>query len=68
MAGCQACDKCQDINHPERNPVGEQTWSNNDKLTPYTNNIIQVWSSGTGVHKDQEKMAMPTLKAVYALC
>ena len=41
--GCQACvTKCQDINSPERNPQGEQTWSNNDKLSPYTNNIIQV--------------------------
>ncbi|MHA6432689.1 twin-arginine translocation signal domain-containing protein, partial [Escherichia coli] len=44
--GCQACvTKCQDINFPERNPQGEQTWSNNDKLSPYTNNIIQVWTS-----------------------
>ncbi len=60
--GCQACvTKCQDINFPARNPEGEQTWSNNDKLSPYTNNIIQVWRSGTGVNKDQEeRTAMPT--------
>ncbi|WP_054178752.1 hydrogenase 2 operon protein HybA [Trabulsiella odontotermitis] len=52
--GCQACvTKCQDINFPSRNPEGPQTWSNNDKLSPYTNNIIQVWHSGTGEHKDQ---------------
>ena len=52
--GCQACvTKCQDINFPARNPEGEQTWSNNDKLSPYTNNIIQVRRSGTGVNKDQ---------------
>ena len=61
--GCQACvTKCQDINSPERNPQGEQTWSNNDKLSPYTNNIIQVWTSGTGVNKDQERMATRTLR------
>ena len=59
--GCQACvTKCQDINFPARNPEGEQTWSNNDKLSPYTNNIIQVWRSGTGVNKDQEEMATHT--------
>ena len=52
--GCQACvTRCQDINFPARNPQGEQTWSNNAKLTPYTNNIIQVWRSGTAQHKDQ---------------
>nr|WP_318384390.1 hydrogenase 2 operon protein HybA [uncultured Enterobacter sp.] len=52
--GCQACvTRCQDINFPARNPEGEQTWSNNDKLSPYTNNIIQVWRSGAGVNKDQ---------------
>lgn len=27
------------------NPNGEQHWSNNDKLSPFTRNIIQVWSS-----------------------
>ncbi|WLI75787.1 hydrogenase 2 operon protein HybA [Kosakonia sp. H02] len=52
--GCQACvTRCQDINTPQRNPQGEQTWSNNDKLSPYTNNIIQVWHSGNGQNKDQ---------------
>ncbi|MGP3592726.1 hydrogenase 2 operon protein HybA [Vagococcus sp. WN89Y] len=52
--GCQACvTRCQDINTPVRNPQGPQTWSNNDKLSPYTNNIIQVWHSGNGQHKDQ---------------
>ncbi|WP_312690817.1 hydrogenase 2 operon protein HybA [Kosakonia sp.] len=52
--GCQACvTRCQDINTPLRNPQGEQTWSNNDKLTPYTNNIIQVWRSGSGENKDR---------------
>nr|MCD4642021.1 hydrogenase 2 protein HybA [Proteus mirabilis] len=42
--GCQACvTKCQEINHPE--PMergdtyanGDPIWSNNDKLSPYTN-------------------------------
>lgn len=52
--GCQACvTRCQQINTPRRNPQGEQTWSNNDKLSPYTNNIIQVWHSGSGENKDQ---------------
>ncbi|AMO47178.1 Fe-S-cluster-containing dehydrogenase component [Kosakonia oryzendophytica] len=52
--GCQACvTRCQDINTPQRNPQGQQTWSNNDKLSPYTNNIIQVWHSGSGVNKDR---------------
>ncbi|WP_039056977.1 hydrogenase 2 operon protein HybA [Enterobacter sp. Bisph1] len=52
--GCQACvSRCQQINAPQRNPQGEQTWSNNDKLSPYTNNIIQVWHSGNGKNKDQ---------------
>ncbi|HHQ6600051.1 TPA: hydrogenase 2 operon protein HybA [Serratia fonticola] len=59
--GCQACvSKCQRINHTDE-PHGETyayagteaTWSNNDKLSPYTNNIIQVWTSGDGKHKDQ---------------
>ena len=66
--GCQACvTKCQDINFPERNPQGEQTWSNNDKLSPYTNNIIQVWTSGTGVNKDQEENGYAYIKKQYAL-
>jgi Fe-S-cluster-containing dehydrogenase component len=59
--GCQACvSACQRINNSAE-PHGEtyayagtqSTWSNNDKLSPYTNNIIQVWRSGKGEHKDQ---------------
>ncbi len=45
--------ECQRLNGNPANPAGEATWSNNDKLSPYTNNIIQVWKSGTGEHKDQ---------------
>lgn len=67
--GCQACvTKCQDINFPERNPQGEQTWSNNDKLSPYTNNIIQVWTSGTGVNKDQEENGYAYIKKQCMHC
>ncbi|WP_413493948.1 hydrogenase 2 operon protein HybA [Morganella psychrotolerans] len=67
--GCQACvTKCQDINFPGRNPQGEQTWSNNDKLSPYTNNIIQVWQSGTGEHKDQEKDGYAYIKKQCMHC
>lgn len=52
--GCQACvAECQRLNKNQINPNGPQTWSDNDKLTPYTNNIIQVWSDGSGVNKDQ---------------
>ncbi|MCG6220748.1 twin-arginine translocation signal domain-containing protein, partial [Vibrio diabolicus] len=52
--GCQACvAECQRLYGNPANPAGDQIWSNNDKLTPYTNNIIQVWRSGTGEHKDQ---------------
>ncbi|WP_370554058.1 hydrogenase 2 operon protein HybA [Edwardsiella tarda] len=52
--GCQACvAECQRLNKNALNPKGDPIWSNNDKLTPYTNNIIQVWRDGTGVNKDQ---------------
>ncbi|MDW9426705.1 hydrogenase 2 protein HybA, partial [Yersinia enterocolitica] len=58
--GCQACvSKCQQVNHSElfdqgkSYASGEALWSDNDKLSPYTNNIIQVWTSGAGIHKDQ---------------
>ena len=52
--GCQACvAECQQVNKTAVNPKGEQTWSNNDKLTPFTRNIIQVWSDGDGKNKDQ---------------
>lgn len=60
--GCQACvTQCQQINHGDYSEHGptyayagsEATWSNNDKLSPYTNNIIQIWTSGDGKHKDQ---------------
>ncbi|MBG6245492.1 hydrogenase 2 protein HybA [Candidatus Symbiopectobacterium sp. 'North America'] len=58
--GCQACvTECQQVNESAYRPDsqiyagGSPTWSNNDKLSPYTNSIIQVWSSGTGQNKDQ---------------
>lgn len=60
--GCQACvTKCQDINFLNVTRKGNRP-SNNDKLSPYTNNIIQVWTSGTGVNKDQRRMATRTLR------
>lgn len=52
--GCQACvARCQELNNEvdsktgQRiyNPDGPQEWSNNDKLSPFTRNIIQVWTS-----------------------
>lgn len=68
--GCQACvTKCQEINSEGRyNPDGEQTWSNNDKLTAFTNNIIQVWSSGDGLNKDQEENGYAYIKKQCMHC
>lgn len=67
--GCQACvTRCQDLNFPVRNPQGEATWSNNDKLSPYTNNIIQVWRSGSGRHKDQVKDGYAYIKKQCMHC
>lgn len=58
--GCQACvTECQRVNKLSYNPGsqiyagGSAAWSNNDKLSPYTNNIIQVWTSGDGKNKDR---------------
>lgn len=67
--GCQACVyKCQEVNHSELNPKGEQTWSNNDKLDAYTNNIIQVWSSDDGKHKDQVENGYAYIKKQCMHC
>ncbi|AUH00216.1 hydrogenase 2 protein HybA [Prodigiosinella confusarubida] len=73
--GCQACvTKCQQVNHLEHNPDskiytgGAPTWSNNDKLSPYTNNIIQVWSSGDGKNKDQEQNGYAYIKKQCMHC
>ncbi|WJV56867.1 hydrogenase 2 operon protein HybA [Pectobacteriaceae bacterium CE90] len=73
--GCQACvTKCQQVNHLEHNPNskiytgGAPTWSNNDKLSPYTNNIIQVWSSGDGKNKDQEQNGYAYIKKQCMHC
>ncbi|MDZ7323478.1 hydrogenase 2 operon protein HybA [Kosakonia sacchari] len=67
--GCQACvTRCQQINTPQRNPQGEQTWSNNDKLSPYTNNIIQVWHSGSGENKDQMRDGYAYIKKQCMHC
>ncbi|WP_220683239.1 4Fe-4S dicluster domain-containing protein, partial [Pseudomonas aeruginosa] len=73
--GCQACvSKCQEINHPE--PMkrgdtyahGEPTWSNNDKLSPYTNNIIQIWHDGNGKNKDSLKDGYAFIKKQCMHC
>ncbi|MBW7983671.1 hydrogenase 2 operon protein HybA [Enterobacillus tribolii] len=67
--GCQACvAECQRLNKNEINPKGEQTWSNNDKLTPFTNNIIQVWSDGSGVNKDQVENGYAYIKKQCMHC
>lgn len=67
--GCQACvSRCQAINSPVPNPQGEQTWSNNDKLSPYTNNIIQVWHSGNGQNKDQAENGYAYIKKQCMHC
>lgn len=68
--GCQACvTSCQQINFTGVvNPDGEQTWSNNDKLTAFTNNIIQVWSDGTGINKDKEEDGYAYIKKQCMHC
>lgn len=58
--GCQACvSKCQELNNERDSKTGEVIYnpdgeknrhgvpihSDNDKLTPFTRNIIQVWTS-----------------------
>ena len=74
--GCQACvSKCQEINHPQTSEYrgdtyahGDNTWSVNDKLSPYTNNIIQIWRSGDGTHKNQEKDGYAFIKKQCMHC
>lgn len=77
--GCQACvSKCQEINFTELDkegnekrvvsPDGSQTWSNNDKLTEFTNNIIQVWTDGNGLNKDQEENGYAYIKKQCMHC
>ncbi|ACY85201.1 hydrogenase 2 operon protein HybA [Edwardsiella piscicida] len=67
--GCQACvAECQRLNKNQLNPNGDPIWSNNDKLTPYTNNIIQVWRDGTGVNKDQVENGYAYIKKQCMHC
>ncbi|MEI7107163.1 hydrogenase 2 operon protein HybA [Pectobacterium versatile] len=75
--GCQACvSQCQRINHSDAAPHGETyayagtdaIWSNNDKLSPYTNNIIQVWRNGSGEHKDQTENGYAYIKKQCMHC
>ena len=42
VSAAGVCDQMSGYQFPRRNPEGAQTWSNNDKLSPYTNNIIRV--------------------------
>ncbi|ADM99255.1 hydrogenase 2 operon protein HybA [Dickeya dadantii] len=73
--GCQACvSKCQQVNKLDYKPDstvyagGAATWSNNDKLSPYTNNIIQVWRSGDGKNKDQTQNGYAYIKKQCMHC
>lgn len=67
--GCQACvAECQLINGTAVNPKGEQTWSNNDKLSPFTRNIIQVWSDGEGKNKDDTENGYAYIKKQCMHC
>jgi len=76
--GCQACvAKCQQVNQVDladpkapHGPyaAGDATWSNNDKLSPYTNNIIQVWRSGDGSRKDQSVNGYAYIKKQCMQC
>ena len=66
--GCQACvAECQNVNHTPVNPKGDQTWSNNDKLTPFTRNIIQVWTMVTVKIRPNRKRLCLRKKTMYAL-
>ena len=67
--GCQACvAECQNLNKTAVNPQGEQTWSNNDKLSPVTRKIIQVWSVGAGTQKDQQENGYAYIKKQCMHC
>ena len=67
--GCQACvAECQNVNHTPVNPKGDQTWSNNDKLTPFTRNVIQVWSDGDGTNKDKTENSYAYVKKQCMHC
>ena len=67
--GCQACvAECQNVNHTPVNPKGDQTWSNNDKLTPFTRNVIQVWSDGDGTNKDKTENGYAYVKKQCMHC
>ncbi|MDG2953430.1 hydrogenase 2 operon protein HybA [Bisgaard Taxon 10/6] len=67
--GCQACvAECQNINGTAVNPDGEQQWSNNDKLSPFTRNIIQIWSDGDGSQKDKKENGYSYIKKQCMHC
>ncbi|MFS2224548.1 hydrogenase 2 operon protein HybA [Pantoea sp. B65] len=73
--GCQACvSACQQVNKLAYNPQskiyagGSSTWSNNDKLSPYSNNIIQVWSTGSGQNKDRDNNGYAYIKKQCMHC
>ena len=67
--GCQACvAECQQVNKTPVNPKGEQTWANNDKLTPFTRNVIQVWSDGDGKNKDKTENGYAYVKKQCMHC
>lgn len=74
--GCQACvTKCQQINnpgmadyHPDANDANNDTSSVNDKLSARTNNIIQIWRSGTGEHKNQRQDGYAFIKKQCMHC
>ncbi len=66
--GCQSCvAKCQQVNKMEHNPV-DAAHSANDRLNPYTFNVIQVWKNGTGEHKDQVKDGYAYIKRQCMHC
>lgn len=74
--GCQSCvTRCQDINNPgaadyrpQANDAGNETSSVNDKLSARTNNIIQIWRSGSGEHKNQLKDGYAFIKKQCMHC
>ena len=74
--GCQSCvTQCQQINFPglsdydpEANDAGNDTSSINDKLSARTNNVIQIWRSGHGEHKNQQQDGYAFIKKQCMHC
>ncbi|TKI06478.1 hydrogenase 2 operon protein HybA [Martelella alba] len=67
--GCQACvATCQRINQSPRRSGDGTIWADNDKLSPYTNTVIQVWRAGDGAEKDRPQNGYAYIKKQCMHC